>query len=180
MNHKTLFAWESTGILFIIIVGTLLHFTFKWSGYWKPTALFSAVNESVWEHLKLGFWPALLFGFIEALLLHQKAHNFLFAKAVVLYLIPLGIVIFFYFYTALLGHHVLALDILIFVLSVVLAQYLSYRILLMQHTYPFLNLIAAPLIVIALLAFSRQKFLYFRTHLRETMACPNKPTNSPH
>ncbi|MCW4022413.1 MAG: DUF6512 family protein [archaeon] len=26
---------------------------------------FSAVNESVWEHLKLGFWPLILYTAIE-------------------------------------------------------------------------------------------------------------------
>ncbi len=39
--------------------GSALHFLYDWLP--SPlTALFSPINESVWEHLKLLFWPMLL------------------------------------------------------------------------------------------------------------------------
>lgn len=44
-------------IVFCVVLGTLLHFTFQWSNQNYLVALFSAVNESVWEHLKLVFFP---------------------------------------------------------------------------------------------------------------------------
>lgn len=44
---------ELVGIPFIVILGSLLHFAFAWSGYWIPVALVAAVNESAWEQLKL-------------------------------------------------------------------------------------------------------------------------------
>ena len=53
--------WELLGIVFIIVLGGALHFVFDLSGEWPPLALIAAVNESVWEHLKLGFWPALIY-----------------------------------------------------------------------------------------------------------------------
>lgn len=46
--------------IFVMILGTLLHFTFEWSGNSTFVASFSAVNESTWEHLKLLFFPMLL------------------------------------------------------------------------------------------------------------------------
>ncbi|MCJ7665514.1 MAG: DUF6512 family protein, partial [Actinobacteria bacterium] len=58
MKRKKLLTWEMLGILFAFILGSLLHFTFELSGSWGPMALISGVNESVWEHLKIGFWPA--------------------------------------------------------------------------------------------------------------------------
>ena len=42
-------------------MGTLLHFLFDWTGGNAVVALFSAVNESIWEHLKLLFYPMVLF-----------------------------------------------------------------------------------------------------------------------
>ena len=41
-----------------ILAGCVLHFLYGW---WPNalTALFSPVNESLWEHVKLVFWPFL-------------------------------------------------------------------------------------------------------------------------
>lgn len=41
------------------LLGVALHFLYDW--FPSPlAALFSPINESVWEHLKLLFWPMLL------------------------------------------------------------------------------------------------------------------------
>ena len=45
--------------IFISVLGVLLHFTYEWSGDNAVVGLFSAVNESTWEHLKpewAGLW----------------------------------------------------------------------------------------------------------------------------
>lgn len=41
------------------LLGCGLHFLYEWLPH-ALTALFSPVNESPWEHLKLLFWPTLL------------------------------------------------------------------------------------------------------------------------
>ena len=43
-------------ILSVSLLGTLLHFTYRWSG---RNPLIAPVNESVWEHMKLLFFPML-------------------------------------------------------------------------------------------------------------------------
>jgi hypothetical protein len=45
------------GAVFTIITGTLLHFVYEWSGESLFVGIFSPINESVWEHLKLLFFP---------------------------------------------------------------------------------------------------------------------------
>ncbi len=94
------FRWEMWGILFIVLLGSLLHFTFELSGGWRPLAIVSAVNESVWEHLKLAFWPAVFWTIIEYFLVFRKARDqrskFVLAKAIGAYIMPLVIVIIFY------------------------------------------------------------------------------------
>jgi hypothetical protein len=51
---KSALGYKLVGIVFIIIIGSLLHFTFELSGH-QAIGVFSAVNESVWEHLKLSY-----------------------------------------------------------------------------------------------------------------------------
>ncbi len=49
--------WTWLGILVTSVAGVLLHFLFDWTGGNVLVAGFSAVNESIWEHLKLLFFP---------------------------------------------------------------------------------------------------------------------------
>ena len=57
--------WQVAGFLFTAVLGTVLHFVFDWTGGSVVAALVSAVNESIWEHLKLLYYPMLAFSFIE-------------------------------------------------------------------------------------------------------------------
>jgi len=70
-TNKTVLIYELIGVVFIIFLGGALHFTFALSGNQPIVGAFSAVNESVWEHLKLAFWPALLLTIIEYPLLRK-------------------------------------------------------------------------------------------------------------
>ncbi len=54
---KCRFFWL-INFLWVSIIGTLLHFVFEWSGENSFVGLFSPVNESIWEHMKLLFFPA--------------------------------------------------------------------------------------------------------------------------
>ena len=159
MDYRAIFKWEVSGLLFIVLIGSLLHFCFGWSGRFAPLALFCAVNESVWEHLKLGFWPGLFFALFEYILWGNRINNFLIAKVLSLYIIPVAITVLFYSYTAVLGRHTLPLDILTFVLSVLLAQFISFRIMASEMDYSTLNKTALILIAMLTLAFSL--FTYF-------------------
>ena len=57
--------WQMVGFVFTGILGTLLHFVFDWTDGSAIAAVFSAVNESIWEHIKLLIYPMLLFAFVE-------------------------------------------------------------------------------------------------------------------
>ena len=62
---KTIPTWQMVGFIFACILGTLLHFLYDWTGGSLIAALFSAVNESIWEHTKLLFYPMVIFALIE-------------------------------------------------------------------------------------------------------------------
>jgi len=154
MNRKNIFRWEAGGAAFIIAAGSALHFVFEWSGEWRPVAWLAAVNESTWEHFKLGFWPALLFALIEYPVLKGKAENFWAGKATCLWAMPVIIGTVFYGYKAALGRHFLWADILLFVLAAVIGQYLSFRILTARPLSPTRKKIALAGLIILLSAFA--------------------------
>ena len=116
----------AAGILFTLIIGTLLHFTYEWSGENPFVALYSPVNESVWEHLKLLFFPVLLYTFFEIIVLYKTSGHFLTSRLLAVCIGMFFIASAFFTYTGLLGRDFLALDILIFIFSVLLTFFLLY------------------------------------------------------
>jgi hypothetical protein len=162
-ERRRILFYESAGIVFIIVFGSILHFTFEWSGSQAIVGVFSAVNESVWEHLKLGFWPAMVFALIEFKYLKKATNNFLFAKTVGIYLIPVIIIVLFYSYTAILGESILVIDILTFVIAVIVGQLVSYR-LLTGKTLPY-NLDRVSLIALILLSLAFVLFTFYPPQL---------------
>jgi hypothetical protein len=149
-------------MILIIVLGSMLHFMFEWSNYQPIVGAFSAVNESVWEHLKLGFWPALLFAFIEYRPLRTRANNFFLGKAVGTYVIPLVIVVTFYSYTAVLEGNVV-IDILTFVIAVIVGQLVSFKLLTYRKLPANLTLISIGALAILGLAFII--FTFYPPHL---------------
>ncbi len=165
MNNRkrNAFIYELLGMIFIIIFGSILHFTFELSSHQPVVGVFSAVNESVWEHLKLGFWPALVYAVIEYRYLKKSTNNFLSAKTVGIYLIPIIITVLFYSYTAILGESVLVIDILTFVIAVIIGQLASYRLLTYSKLSENLNKISLVALVVLGVAFVL--FTFYPPHL---------------
>ena len=63
---RTVWLWQLFGFAASSLLGTLLHFLYDWSGGSALVAPFSGTNESTFEHMKLLFWPMLLFAAIES------------------------------------------------------------------------------------------------------------------
>jgi len=110
------------GVPFIIAGGSALHFAFSWADEWPPLAIVAATNESIWEHLKLAFWPSLVWALIESRRVGLPAQSYWAAKGVSFLVAPIVIVVVFQSYTAILGRNLLVLDIGTFVVAVVLGQ----------------------------------------------------------
>ena len=149
---KSVLKWELVGIVFIVVIGGALHFAFELSGGWRPLALIAAVNESVWEHLKLGFWPALIYFLIEYRFINKYSGNLLFAKAIGILLIPVAITVLFYAYTAIV-EDMLAIDLTIFVVAVITGQLTSYKLLTANPLPLWLNRIGISLLILLTIAF---------------------------
>ena len=119
---------ELLGFIFIVLLGSALHFTFEVSGRCWVVGVFSAMNESVWEHLKLAFWPSLFWTGILHTQGPSATRNFWAGRAIAIALPPILIALGFYAYTGILGSHFLVLDIGLFVVSVAIGQLCAVQI----------------------------------------------------
>ncbi len=162
--------WEIIGALFVIIFGGALHFAFEWAEESRLIAPFVPVNESVWEHLKMAFWPALLWMLLERSPLRGRANNFRLAKTAGILVMTFAIFALYYAYTAILGHHLLAIDGTIFVIAIAGGHMLSYRLLTGDERSPRANRIAPVLLVVAALLFI--VFTFFPPYLAPFMDGP--------
>ena len=154
-KQKSLEVW---GILIIFLLFSGLHFLYSGTGLeiFKP---FSAINESVWEHLKIGFFAALFYAIFEYFMGFKDNSNFIFGKSIALLSIPIFIVIVFYSYTAIVGRSVLWVDILTAFISVVISQWISYKIAFSSKGFSRFTPLGNILIIV--MVFSFIFFTYF-------------------
>lgn len=139
------------GGVFTLILGTLGHFVYEWSGNALWTAWLFPVNESVWEHLKLLILPEVVYFAAGAYFL-RGANNYIsalfFCIAVSAGFVTGG----FYLYTSLMGRAVLVLDVLLFCTAIILGYVTSY-FLLTAEKFPLLTVISLMGLVVALVCF---------------------------
>jgi len=126
MKKLKLWQIETLGAIFGSVIGAADHFLYD-STHWTWVAVFSPINESPWEHLKLYFFPVMLFMIVEWFWVENKS-KLLFAKTAQVVLGMAFILGFFYGYTALFPDNVVV-DIGSFVVAMVGGYWLSYRIL---------------------------------------------------
>ena len=115
--------------LFSLILGTLLHFTYEWSGGNLFVGSFSAVNESVWEHLKLVFYPMLIATIVEYFFVKNVVNNYIEAKTIGIFTAIAFVVVAFFTYSGIIGTSIIVIDILIFIISIILGEYVSYKLM---------------------------------------------------
>ena len=149
MNNR-LAKWEVSGVLFVFLVGALLHFVFEWANMSLAVAWFASVNESVWEHFKQSVWPMFLYALIEYRFVRGQVRNFLPAKAAAIYSIPLITGLVFYSYTALIGQKFLIVDISIFLVAICIGQLTGYRIMNSRQLPGYLNTVSVVLVLLLL------------------------------
>ncbi|HVT86426.1 MAG TPA: DUF6512 family protein [Chitinophagaceae bacterium] len=149
---NTLKRWRLAGIITLIISGFLLHYVFSWTNGSKIIGFFVPVNESVWEHLKLGYWSVVLFSMAEYPQIKHRVTNYFFAKTLGVLVLEITIIIIFYGYTFIAGKDIFLIDILSYILGVMSCQYLTYAFLREKpFSLPAARLSAAAFIAIGIL-----------------------------
>lgn len=150
------------GFFFVLILGTLLHFSFTWLREAPVAGLFSAINESTWEHMKLLFFPSFLYFLLEYKKYGSSSKDLLTARTLGLFCGLAFIPVSFYTYTGVIGKGFFPVDIAIFAVSVFLTFYASTRFL----AHPLkLTTFTAFLLLFALLA-AFLTFTFFPPHIQ--------------
>ena len=127
-NMKSIKAYSIFGILFVILTGTLSHFVYEWSGNNFILGFLFPVNESVWEHMKLIFFPMLLYSFYMNQKLKDENPCVSSALLSGILIGTFRIPVIYYTYSGVLGSNNTVLDIATFLVSVLLAFYSVYRL----------------------------------------------------
>ena len=118
--------WQLLGFAVTALGGTLLHFLYDWLGEARWIAPFSGVNESTWEHMKLLFWPMLLYALVQGRYFSKRADFWCIKRRGIL----LGLVlipVLFYTYNGTIGKSPDWLNIAIFFISAAVAYIYETR-----------------------------------------------------
>lgn len=161
MIKKKIRNYQIFSIIFTFVLGSLLHFTYALSGNNPIVAIFSSINESVWEHLKLLFFPMLLSIIIGYFYIGKEVPNFLCSKTIGILVSMVFMIIFFYTYTGILGRNIPAIDIASFFIATILGEFASY--VLIVNNFKCNNVIAIIALVLIFVCFII--FTYFTPNI---------------
>lgn len=127
---KQLKIYTIIGIIFVLITGSISHFVYEWTDNNFIAGLIFPINESVWEHMKLVFFPMLLYSFIMEKKLISLFPCISSALSAGIISGTILVPVLFYTYTGILGYDVFILDIITFALSVIAAFIIVYKLTL--------------------------------------------------
>ena len=126
--------WQIGGFLFTGALGTLLHFLFDLTGGSPVSAVFSAVNESIWEHLKLLFYPMVTFALVEYFRWGKEISLFWCIKLIGILTGLTLIPVIYYTYTGILGVNADWFNITLFFLTAGFVYWVETRLFQREFT----------------------------------------------
>ena len=133
---KDIWFWQLCGLTFTAVFGTLFHFLYSWTGF-LPLAIFCAVNESTFEHIKILFFPMLFFAALQARFFCKNSANFWQIKLLGILLGTALIPVLFYTYTGAISTPPDWLNILFFFLSAGAAYFVEAILFKREETCLF-------------------------------------------
>lgn len=118
--------------MFIGIFGAIGHFLYEWTGQNTIVGYFFPINESTWEHLKLLFFPTLIFSILEYNFVKREINNYAFSIAISVITGMLSIIILFYTYSGVLGYFVDTINIAIYYISLIIMLVVKNKFILKE------------------------------------------------
>ena len=115
-------------IIIISLIGTISHFIYDLSNHNKIIGLFTSVNESTWEHIKIALTPTIFYSLYDGFIYGENP-NYFFAKFISLVSIIIIIPLIFYSYHMFLKKRIVLIDVSSFYISIIISQLLFYSIL---------------------------------------------------
>ena len=135
MDHIYIF-WLS--VIFIPVLGALAHFLYDWTHHNRTIGLFTAVNESTWEHIKIALTATFIWSLFDGFF-YGSDPNYFSAKLISLLVITITIPAIFYSYRHFTKKSILLIDIALFYLAILLGQLSFFAILFLPNAPYFLQ-----------------------------------------
>lgn len=159
MELKKIKILSVVGFFVISIIGTILHFTYELSNGNLIVATFSAVNESVWEHLKIAVMPVFIWTIVELFLLKYRPDNLWIALLSKIITNMVLIVVLFYASLLITKAHNTVISILIFYFSILIGQIIGIKVINMKKVNVNIEEISKYVVIIIFLLFIFFTFL---------------------
>ena len=141
------------GTLFVSVMGSLFHFAYQWTCCNWLMGLFVAVNESVFEHLKLLIFPLILFWGFDCLFFGNIREHLVGLTAAI-YSGVLFLCVFYFAWKIIFIEDQLWFDILLFIVSALVSQITGWYFALDEfHRNQFSWIVVVPLFIVALLCY---------------------------
>ena len=137
---------------FVSSLGTFLHFLYDISNHNKLAGVFSAVNESVWEHIKLALTPTFIYSLVDGYI-YGYYNNYFFAKLISILSIIVVMPLLFYGTKLFLKRNIAIINVLIFFITVFVSEVLMYKLL-------FINPVSYPVKYISLVLLSMPMYAF--------------------
>ena len=122
---QSLSIWQFGGFSFVTLLGSLLHFLYSWTNECALFAPFCAINESTWEHMKLIYFPMLIFSIIQYQYFSEYK-SFWYVKLIGILVGLILIPVLFYTYNGVFGKSSHIINIGIFFISVAISFILEW------------------------------------------------------
>ncbi|MCT4542572.1 MAG: DUF6512 family protein [Vallitalea sp.] len=145
---KKVFYWEFYGLIGVVILWAILHYSYKFTGL----SLFSAVNGSIWEHVKIAFFSLFTLYIVESFYIAKYCKNFWYGKMVGLMVLIVTTLILFYIFNN-IGLSIIITDVIAGIIGFLFAQLLSYRILISEVNHSKYQRVYISMIIILMVPF---------------------------
>ena len=133
---KHLSLWQFAGFVVTVAFGSVLHFIFSWTDALLLASI-SAVNESTWEHIKILFFPMLIFACVQSWFFCNEYSGYWWIKCIGILIGTITIPILFYTFTGAFGKTPAWLNVTFFFLAAGIAYFVEYLLFSKEFTLSY-------------------------------------------
>ena len=133
---KNMLLWQFAGFTITVALGSLLHFLFSWTGAYALAPI-SAVNESTWEHMKILFFPMLIFACAQYYFFQPDYEGFWWIKGIGTLVGVISIPVLFYTFNGAFGKTPDWLNITFFFISAAIGYFVETLLFRKGFTLPY-------------------------------------------
>lgn len=150
--------WVICTTIFAALLGALFHNMYQWTGKNVFVGLFFPMNESMWEHLKLAFYPLIIVWVLFVHHMHLEPDftwvNRLSACLISIIVSFLTISGLYYLMHSGFGVNGLFLHLTIYIIGLFCAQWLAVHLTFQKRIPKWVGILSAVLLSLQILAFA--------------------------